>query len=159
MLGNYVKVNYKWRVHTHKIHGRKKPQTIWAGIYVNDTWKIDKAYDKNLQNWHLKQFRLAFAIAANLEWKTWLQHSLDWRQTFSLHLTDMEKYTLKTAESIPVGETECLDFKLQLFFQLISQGLPWKLEGKLLWANFLRMQYAKECKRNNCRTQNMAQVN
>ena len=44
----------------------------------------------------------------------------------------MEKYTLKTAESIPVGETECLDFKLQLFFQLISQGLPWKLEGKLL---------------------------
>lgn len=44
----------------------------------------------------------------------------------------MEKYTLKTAESIPVGETECLDFKLQLFFQLISQGLPWKLEGDIV---------------------------
>jgi len=47
----------------------------------------------------------------------------------------MEKSTLKTAEFSPVGETECLDFKLQLFLLrefLISQGLPWKQEGKLL---------------------------
>lgn len=55
MLGNYVKVNYKWRVNAHKIHGRKKSQTIWAGIHVNDTWKVDKAYGKNMQNWHFKR--------------------------------------------------------------------------------------------------------
>lgn len=47
----------------------------------------------------------------------------------------MQKSSLKTAESGPVGETESLDFKLQLFLLrgfLISQGLPWKQEGELL---------------------------